>query len=396
MYSNYQKHLNKLIDEIKDAGLYKNERIIVSPQGAEIRLDTGQEVLNFCTNNYLGLSNNQELIEAAKEALDDHGYGMSSVRFICGTTDLHKELEKKIARFFNTEDTILYAACFDANGGVFEPLLTEEDAIISDALNHASIIDGVRLCKAQRYRYENANMDDLEKQLKLAQAQRFRLIVTDGVFSMDGNVAPLKRITELAELYNAMVMVDESHSAGVVGETGRGVTELYNIMGQVEIITGTLGKAFGGAIGGFTTGRKEIIELLRQRSRPYLFSNSIPPMVVAAGIKMINMMTETNTLQDKLNRNAEYFISRMTQLGFDIKPTKSAICAVMLYDARLSQEFAAKLLEERIYVIGFYYPVVPKGQARIRVQLSAAHEKEHLDKAINAFEKIGKEMGVIK
>jgi glycine C-acetyltransferase len=396
MYSNYQKHLNKLIDEIKDAGLYKNERIIVSPQGAEIRLDTGQEVLNFCTNNYLGLSNNQELIEAAKEALDDHGYGMSSVRFICGTTDLHKELEKKIARFFNTEDTILYAACFDANGGVFEPLLTEEDAIISDALNHASIIDGVRLCKAQRYRYENANMDDLEKQLKLAQAQRFRLIVTDGVFSMDGNVAPLKRITELAELYNAMVMVDESHSAGVVGETGRGVTELYNIMGQVEIITGTLGKAFGGAIGGFTTGRKEIIELLRQRSRPYLFSNSIPPMVVAAGIKMINMMTETNTLQDKLHRNAEYFISRMTQLGFDIKPTKSAICAVMLYDARLSQEFAAKLLEERIYVIGFYYPVVPKGQARIRVQLSAAHEKEHLDKAINAFEKIGKEMGVIK
>ncbi len=396
MYNNYQKHLIKIIDEIKEAGLYKDERIIVSPQGAEIELDTGQKVLNFCANNYLGLSNNPDLIEAAKAALEDHGYGMSSVRFICGTTDLHKELERKIARFFNTEDTILYAACFDANGGVFEPLLTEEDAIISDALNHASIIDGVRLCKAQRYRYENANMDDLEKQLKLAQAQRFRLIVTDGVFSMDGNVAPLKRITELADLYNSMVMVDESHSAGVVGETGRGVTESYNIMGQVDIITGTLGKAFGGAIGGFTTGRKEIIELLRQRSRPYLFSNSIPPLVAAAGIKMIDMMTETNTLQDKLHRNAEYFISRMTHLGFDIKPTKSAICAVMLYDAKLSQEFAARLLGEGIYVIGFYYPVVPKGQARIRVQLSAAHEKQHLDKAIKAFEKIGKEMSVIK
>ena len=396
MYKEYKKHLTKIIDEIREAGLYKDERVIVSPQGAEIKLDTGKEVLNFCANNYLGLSNNAELIGSAKAALDDHGYGMSSVRFICGTTDLHKELEKKIARFFNTEDTILYAACFDANGGVFEPLLTEEDAIISDALNHASIIDGVRLCKAQRYRYENANMEDLESQLKLAQAQRFRLIVTDGVFSMDGNLAPLKRITELAELYNAMVMVDESHSAGVVGETGRGVTELYNIMGQVDIITGTLGKAFGGAIGGFTTGRKEIIELLRQRSRPYLFSNSIPPMVVAAGIKMINMMTETNTLQDKLHRNAEYFISRMTNLGFDIKPTKSAICAVMLYDAKLSQEFAAKLLEEGIYVIGFYYPVVPKGQARIRVQLSAAHEKIHLDKAIQAFAKIGKELGVLK
>jgi glycine C-acetyltransferase len=321
---------------------------------------------------------------------------MSSVRFICGTTDLHKELEKKIANFFNTEDTILYAACFDANGGVFEPLLSEEDAIISDALNHASIIDGVRLCKAQRYRYENANMDDLEIQLKLAQAQRFRLIVTDGVFSMDGNVAPLKKIAELAHLYNAMVMVDESHSAGVVGERGRGVTELYNIMGQVEIITGTLGKAFGGAIGGFTTGRKEIIELLRQRSRPYLFSNSIPPLVAAAGIKVIDMMTETNELQDKLHANAEYFISRMTNLGFDIKPTKSAICAVMLYDARLSQDFAAKLLKEGIYVTGFYYPVVPKGQGRIRVQLSAAHEKEHLDKAISAFEKIGMELGILK
>ena len=396
MYSNYKKHLEAILKEIREAGLYKNERIIVSPQGAEIKLDTGQEVLNFCANNYLGLSNSPELIEAARAAMDDHGYGMSSVRFICGTTDLHKKLEKKIAGFFNTNDTILYAACFDANGGVFEPLLTEEDAIISDALNHASIIDGVRLCKAQRYRYENANMEDLEKQLKLAQAQRFRLIVTDGVFSMDGNVPPLNKILELADLYDAMVMVDESHSAGVVGETGRGVTELYNVMGQVDIITGTLGKSFGGAIGGFTTGRKEIIELLRQRSRPYLFSNSIPPMVAAAGIKMIDLMTETNTLQDKLHRNAEYFISRMTNLGFDIKPTRSAICAVMLYDAKLSQEFAARLLNEGIYVTGFYYPVVPKGQARIRVQLSAAHESEHLDKAIGAFGKIGKELGVLK
>jgi glycine C-acetyltransferase len=395
MYTEYQTHLVNIIEEIRDAGLYKNERIIVSPQGAEIELNTGQKVLNFCANNYLGLSNNPQLIEAAKAALDDHGYGMSSVRFICGTTDLHKELERKIAKFFNTEDTILYAACFDANGGVFEPLLTEEDAIISDSLNHASIIDGVRLCKAQRYRYENADMADLEKQLKLAQAQRFRLIVTDGVFSMDGNVAPLRRIVELANMYNAMVMVDESHSAGVVGNTGRGVTELYNIMGQVEIITGTLGKAFGGAIGGFATGKKEIIELLRQRSRPYLFSNSIPPLVAAAGIKMVDLMTGTNVLQDKLHRNSEYFISRMTNLGFDIKPTKSAICAVMLYDAKLSQEFAAKLLEEGIYVIGFYYPVVAKGQARIRVQLSAAHEKEHLDRAVKAFEKIGRELGVL-
>jgi glycine C-acetyltransferase len=396
MYSNYQEHLARIISEIKENGLYKNERVIVSPQGAEIILDSGQKVLNFCANNYLGLSNNQQLIDAAKSALDNHGYGMSSVRFICGTTDLHKELENKIARFFNTEDTILYAACFDANGGVFEPLLTEEDAIISDSLNHASIIDGVRLCKAQRYRYENADMDDLEKQLKLAQTQRFRLIVTDGVFSMDGNVAPLKKIVELAKTYKSMVMVDESHSAGVVGETGRGVTELYNIPGQVEIITGTLGKAFGGAIGGFTTGKKEIIELLRQRSRPYLFSNSVPPLVAAAGIKMIEMMTETNELQDKLHANSEYFISRMTNLGFDIKPTKSAICAVMLYDAKLSQDFAAKLLKEGIYVTGFYYPVVPKGQARIRVQLSAAHEKNHLDKAISAFEKIGRELDILK
>ncbi|HEY5470393.1 MAG TPA: glycine C-acetyltransferase [Bacteroidales bacterium] len=396
MYTNYQKHLKTVLNEIKEAGLYKNERIIVSPQGAEIELSTGQRVLNFCANNYLGLSNNPSLIAAAKDSLDNHGYGMSSVRFICGTTDLHKELEKKIAEYFNTEDTILYAACFDANGGVFEPLLSEEDAIISDALNHASIIDGVRLSKAQRYRYENADMADLEKQLQLAQAQRFRLIVTDGVFSMDGNVPPLDKIVELAGKYDAMVMVDESHSAGVVGKTGRGVTELFNIPGKVEIITGTLGKAFGGAIGGFTTGKKEIIDILRQRSRPYLFSNSIPPLVAAAGIRMVDMMTETNVLQDKLHRNAEYFISGMKKLGFDIKPTKSAICAVMLYDAKLAQDFASKLLNEGIYVIGFFYPVVAKGQARIRVQLSAAHEKDHLDKAIKAFEKIGKELGVIK
>ena len=396
MYYDFQEHLNQALAEIREAGLYKDERIIVSPQGAEIELNTGQKVLNFCANNYLGLSNNPKLIEAAKAAMENHGYGMSSVRFICGTTDLHKLLEKKIAGFFGTEDTILYAACFDANGGVFEPLLSEEDAIISDALNHASIIDGVRLCKAQRYRYANADMTDLEKQLQLAQQQRFRLIVTDGVFSMDGNVTPVDRIEALARKYNAMIMIDESHSAGVVGRTGRGVTELFGLQGRIEIITGTLGKAFGGAIGGFTTGKKEIIELLRQRSRPYLFSNSLPPMVAAAGITMIDMMTETNELQDKLHRNSEYFIGKMTKLGFDIKPTKSAICAVMLYDARLSQEFASKLLDEGIYVIGFYYPVVPKGEARIRVQLSAGHETEHLDKAINAFEKTGRQLGVIK
>jgi glycine C-acetyltransferase len=396
MYTSYQDYLKSQLLEIQEAGLYKNERVITSPQGAEIELDTGRKVLNFCANNYLGLSNNRDLIEAAGEALESHGYGMSSVRFICGTTDLHRELEQKIAGFFGTEDTILYAACFDANGGVFEPLLTDADAIISDALNHASIIDGVRLCKAKRYRYENADMHDLETQLQLAQEQRFRLIVTDGVFSMDGNVAPLDKIVELADKYDAMVMVDESHSAGVVGDTGRGITELFNLRGKVEIITGTLGKAFGGAIGGFTTGKKEIIDMLRQRSRPYLFSNSIPPLVVAAGIKMIDMMTSTNVLQDRLHINSDYFISRITEAGFDIKPTRSAICAVMLYDARLSQEFAAQLLDEGIYVIGFYYPVVPKGQARIRVQLSAAHEKEHLDKAIRAFIKTGKKLGVIK
>lgn len=395
MYKDYQQHLVQVLSEIREAGLYKNERVIVSPQGAEITLDTGQKVLNFCANNYLGLSANSKLVEAAKKALDTHGYGMSSVRFICGTGDLHKELEQKLAEFFGMEDTILYAACFDANGGVFEPLLTEEDAIISDSLNHASIIDGVRLCKAQRYRYANADMSDLEEKLKEAQAQRFRLIVTDGVFSMDGNVAPLDRIHELAGKYNAMIMVDESHSAGVVGDTGRGVTELYNLKGKIEIITGTLGKAFGGAIGGFTTGKKEIIEMLRQRSRPYLFSNSIPPLVAAAGIRMIEMMTETNELQDKLHFNTKYFTEKMMKAGFDIKPTQSAICAVMLYDARLSQEMAARLLNDGIYVTGFYFPVVPKGQARIRVQLSAAHEQEHLDKAITAFEKIGRELKVI-
>lgn len=396
MYTDFQKFLTDELQSIKDAGLYKEERVITTPQRAAIKVASGQEVINFCANNYLGLSDNAELIKAAKEALDTHGYGMSSVRFICGTQDLHKKLEKKIAEFFGTEDTILYAACFDANGGVFEPLLNEQDAIISDALNHASIIDGVRLCKAQRYRYANANMEELENCLKLAQAQRHRIIVTDGVFSMDGNVAPLDKIYELANKYNAMVMVDESHSAGVVGQTGRGVTELHNLRGKIEIITGTLGKAFGGAVGGFTTGKKEIIAMLRQRSRPYLFSNSIPPMVAGAAIRMFDMMSETNALQDKLHANTDYFISKMVAAGFDIKPTQSAICAVMLYDAKLSQEMAARLLDEGIYVVGFYYPVVPKEQARIRVQISAGHEKEHLDKCIAAFTKIGKELGVIK
>jgi len=396
MYQEFKSHLQTELTNIWEAGLYKNERIIVSPQGAVIRVADGKEVLNFCANNYLGLANSQTLKDAAKEAIDSHGYGVSSVRFICGTQDLHKQLEASISRFFGTEDAILYAACFDANGGVFEPLLNEEDAIISDALNHASIIDGVRLCKAQRYRYANADMADLEEQLKKAQAQRYRLIVTDGVFSMDGNVAPLDKIYELAEKYNAMVMIDESHSAGVVGRTGRGVTERYDLRGKIEIITGTLGKAFGGAIGGFTTGKKEIIELLRQRSRPYLFSNSIPPMVAAAGIKMFEMIDATNDLQDKLHANTEYFVKRMKDAGFDIKPTESAICAVMLYDAKLSQDIATRLLDEGIYVTGFYYPVVPKGQARIRVQISAAHEPQHLDTCIAAFTKVAKEFGVIK
>lgn len=395
MYQKFQHHLQAAISNIHEAGLYKNERIIISPQGAVIRVADGKEVLNFCANNYLGLSNNPELRQAAKDALDTHGYGVSSVRFICGTQDIHKQLEAAVSGFFGTEDTILYAACFDANGGVFEPLLTEEDAIISDSLNHASIIDGVRLCKAQRYRYANADMADLEEQLKQAMKQRYRLIVTDGVFSMDGNVAPLNKIYELAGKYDAMVMVDESHSAGVVGKTGRGVTELYDLRGKVEIITGTLGKAFGGAIGGFTTGKKEIIELLRQRSRPYLFSNSIPPMVAAAGIRMFKMMDETNSLQDKLHENTEYFIRNMKEAGFDIKPTESAICAVMLYDAKLSQDFASLMLDEGIYVTGFYYPVVPKGQARIRVQLSAAHERKHLDQCVAAFIKTAEKLGVI-
>lgn len=396
MYKDLQAHLIKELNGIREAGTYKNERVIVSPQGAEIKVNTGQAVLNFCANNYLGLSNNPKLVAAAKKALDSHGYGMSSVRFICGTSDLHKELEKKIAEFFGTEDTILYAACFDANGGVFEPLFGEEDAIISDALNHASIIDGVRLCKAVRYRYENADMADLEAKLKEAQAQRHRIIVTDGVFSMDGNVAPMDKIVELAEKYNALVMVDESHSAGVVGKTGRGVTEQCNVRGKVEIITGTLGKAFGGAIGGFTTGKKEIIEILRQRSRPYLFSNSIPPLVAQAGIQMVEMMSETNELQDKLHWNVEYFNKKIQAVGFDTKPTQSAIIAVMLYDAKLASTMAAKLLEEGIYVIGFSYPVVPKDKARIRVQISAAHDQAHLDKCVEAFTKVGRELGVVK
>ena len=395
MYGKIKAHLAKELEQIGDAGLFKAERIISSSQQAEIELESGERVLNFCANNYLGLSNHPELVEAAKNAMDTHGFGMSSVRFICGTQDLHLTLEKKIASYFGTEDTILYAACFDANGGVFEPLLTAEDAIISDSLNHASIIDGVRLCKAQRYRYKNADMEDLEQQLKEAQDQRFRIIVTDGVFSMDGNVAPVDRICELAEKYDAMVMVDECHSAGVVGETGRGVTELFNIRGKVDIITGTLGKAFGGAIGGFTTGRKEIIEMLRQRSRPYLFSNSIPPAVVGAGIRMFDMMDETTELQERLHHNTSYFNAKMQAAGFDIKPTQSAICAVMLYDAKLSQEFASRLLDEGIYVIGFYFPVVPREQARIRVQLSAAHTQEHLDRAIKGFTKVGKALGVI-
>ena len=396
MYSKFQDFLQTEIEGIKDAGLYKNERVIITPQSAAIKTAEAGDVLNFCANNYLGLADSKILIDAAKKALDDRGYGMSSVRFICGTQDLHKELEKKISDFFGTEDTILYAACFDANGGVFEPLLNEEDAIISDSLNHASIIDGVRLCKAQRFRYANADMADLEKQLQDAQKCRFRLVVTDGVFSMDGNVAPLDKIYALAQKYDAMVMVDESHSAGVCGHTGRGTTEQYNLIGKVEILTGTLGKAFGGAVGGFTTGKREIIEMLRQRSRPYLFSNSIPPMIAAAGIAMFDLIDKTNTLQDKLHSNTSYFVEKMKAAGFDIKPTQSAICAVMLYDAKLSQDFASELQKEGIFVTGFYYPVVPKGQARIRVQVSAAHEIEHLDKCVAAFTEIGKQLGILK
>ena len=396
MYGKMKEHLSAELKAIEEAGLYKQERIITSPQKADITVEGGKEVLNFCANNYLGLSNNPRLIDAAKRAMDTHGYGMSSVRFICGTQDIHKQLEKAIADYFGTEDTILYAACFDANGGVFEPLFTDEDAIISDSLNHASIIDGVRLCKAVRYRYANADMADLEKQLQAAQAQRFRIIATDGVFSMDGNVAPMDKICELAEKYDALVMVDECHSAGVVGKTGRGVTEQFDVRGKVDIITGTLGKAFGGAVGGFTTGRKEIIALLRQRSRPYLFSNSLPPAVVGAGLELFKMLGESDAIHDKLVENVEYFRTKMLAAGFDIKPTQSAICAVMLYDAKLSQDMAAKLLDEGIYVTGFYYPVVPKGQARIRVQVSAGHEKSHLDKCVAAFTKVGRELGVIQ
>lgn len=396
MYGKFQEHLQKELASIKDAGLYKNERNIISAQSAEIVLENGSKALNFCANNYLGLADSPRLIRAAEKAMSVRGFGMSSVRFICGTQDLHKQLEKAISEFFHTEDTILYASCFDANGGVFEPLLTADDAIISDSLNHASIIDGVRLCKAQRYRYANADMEDLERCLKEAQAQRFRLICTDGVFSMDGNVAPMDKICELAEKYDAMVMVDESHSAGVVGKTGRGVAEQFNCYGRIDIFTGTLGKAFGGTVGGFTTGKKEIIDMLRQRSRPYLFSNSLPPMIVAAGIEMFRILNESNELHDRQQENVRYFRDKMIEAGFDIKPTQSAICAVMLYDAKLSQEFASKMAEEGIFVTGFYYPVVPKGEARIRVQLSAAHNREHIDKAITAFIKVGKKLGVLK
>ena len=395
MYGKIKEHLQQTLAEIREAGLYKSERVITSAQRAEITV-ADKQVLNFCANNYLGLSDNPRLIEAAKKAMDSHGFGMSSVRFICGTQDIHKQLEAAIAEYFGTEDTILYAACFDANGGVFEPLLTEEDAIISDALNHASIIDGVRLCKAQRYRYANADMAELEECLKKSQAQRFRIVVTDGVFSMDGNVAPMDEICRLAEKYDALVMVDECHSAGVVGATGRGVTEKFDLRGKVDIITGTLGKAFGGGIGGFTTGRREIIELLRQRSRPYLFSNSVPPAVVGASLEVFRMLAESDALHDRLVENVEHFRARMIEAGFDIKPTQSAICAVMLYDAPLSQKFAAKLLDEGIYVTGFYYPVVPKGQARIRVQVSAGHTREQLDRCVEAFVKIGRELGVLK
>ena len=395
MYGKMKEHLSKSIAEIKEAGLYKEERLIESAQQAAITVK-GKEVLNFCANNYLGLSNHPRLIEGAKRMMDRRGFGMSSVRFICGTQDAHKELEQAISNYFQTADTILDAACVDAKGGVFEPLFTEEDAIISDALNHASIIDGVRLCKAKRYRYQNADMADLERCLQEAQQQRFRIIVTDGVFSMDGNVAPMDQICDLAEKYDALVMVDESHSAGVVGATGHGVSELCKTYGRVDIYTGTLGKAFGGALGGFTTGRKEIIDMLRQRSRPYLFSNSLAPCIIGASIEVFKMLAESNELHDKLVENVNYFRDKMMAAGFDIKPTQSAICAVMLYDAKLSQVYAARMLDEGIYVTGFYYPVVPKEQARIRVQISAGHNREQLDKCIAAFVKVGKELGVLK
>jgi len=397
MYGKIKDHLQNELEEIKDNGLYKKERIITSPQDTEITISTGEKVINFCANNYLGLSSNKEVIQAAKDAMDTHGFGMSSVRFICGTQDIHKELEQKIAEFYQTEDTILYAAAFDANGGVFEPLLGEEDAIISDSLNHASIIDGVRLCKAARYRYENSNMEDLEKQLIAANENgaRFKIIVTDGVFSMDGLVAPLDKICNLADKYDALVMIDECHAAGFIGETGRGTLEEKGVMGRIDIITGTLGKALGGAMGGYTTGKKEIIEMLRQRSRPYLFSNSLAPAIVGASIKVFEMLSTDTSLRDKLAENTAYFKKGMKTAGFDIIDGDSAIVPVMLYDAKLSQQMADMLLEEGIYVIGFFFPVVPKGKARIRVQLSAAHNKAQLDKAVNAFIKIGKKLGVI-
>lgn len=397
MYGKIKEHLEKEIEEIKNDGLYKRERIITGPQDAVIKISTGQEVINFCANNYLGLSSHPEVIQAAKDTMDTHGFGMSSVRFICGTQDIHKELEQKIADFYGTEDTILYAACFDANGGIFEPLLTKEDAIISDSLNHASIIDGVRLCKAARYRYENGNMEDLEKQLKDANEKgaRFKIIVTDGVFSMDGLVAPLDKICDLADKYDALVMIDECHATGFIGEKGIGTLEEKGVLDRVDIITGTLGKALGGAMGGYTTAKKEIIEILRQRSRPYLFSNSLAPAIVGASIKVFEMLENDDNLRNKLKENTAYFKKGIKEAGFEIIDGEAAIVPVMLHDAKLSQDMADKLLEEGIYVIGFFYPVVPKGKARIRVQLSAAHEKEHLDKAINAFVKIGKELKVI-
>jgi glycine C-acetyltransferase len=396
MYGTFKEHLQSELKSIEENGLFKRERIITTEQGAVVKVSTGEEVIIFCANNYLGLSSHPKVIEAAHKTLDEYGYGMSSVRFICGTQTIHKTLENKISEFLKQEDTILYAACFDANGGVFEPLMGEEDAIISDELNHASIIDGVRLCKAQRYRYKNSDMADLEEQLKKAQAQRFRMIVTDGVFSMDGFVAPLDKICDLADKYNALVMVDESHASGFIGKTGRGTIELKNVMNRVDLVTGTLGKALGGAMGGFTSGKKEIIDLLRQRSRPYLFSNSLAPHIVGASIAVFDMLSNTTELRDKLEQNVNYFKKGIKAAGLEIKDGDSAIVPVMLYDAKLAQVFADKLLKEGIYVIGFFYPVVPKGQARIRVQLSAAHEIAHLDKAIAAFAKVGRELGVVK
>ena len=395
MYGAYKEHLKKQLEDIKSSGLYKNERIIVTPQGGDIRVSDGSEVINFCANNYLGLSSHPEMIQASKDVLDSHGFGMSSVRFICGTQDIHKTLEAKLSSFLGMEDTILYAAAFDANGGVFEPLLTAEDAIISDELNHASIIDGVRLCKAKRYRYKNSDMQDLEAKLKEAQSARYRMIVTDGVFSMDGYIAKLDQICDLAEKYDAMVMVDDCHATGFVGKTGRGTHEHCNVMGRVDIITGTLGKALGGAMGGFTSAKKEIIDILRQRSRPYLFSNSLAPSIVGAANKVIDLLSSSTELRDKLEANAKQFRSGMEDVGFDLRPGEHAIVPVMLYDAELSQRFANRLLEEGIYVIGFFYPVVPKGLARIRVQLSAAHSSAHIEKAISAFTKVGRELGVI-